>query len=200
MATRYIDLTGQVFGKLTVIKLYKNDKSKVLWNCSCECGNNKIASTVSLRRKIRPVKNCGCMTNELKRQHLLLPFGEAHINRLFLQYKNNAKKRNIEFKLDMKIFKVLITSCCSICDSEPKMVKYRKSYKPNGLIPHNGIDRIDNSKGYLIDNVQTMCTDCNRAKSNLTNEDFNIWLDKIVEKALKDKSYLNLRGKKGVAV
>ena len=182
MVTRYIDLTGQKFGKLTVVKLYKNNKSTVFWNCICECGNNKVASTVSLRRKIRPVKNCGCLTNELKREHLLLPSGEAHLNRLFRQYKHNAKRRNVVFELDIKLFKLLITSDCNICGSKPKMVKYKNTYHPNGLISHNGIDRIDNNKGYLLNNIQTMCTDCNRAKSNLTNEEFLSWIQKIVQK------------------
>jgi 5-methylcytosine-specific restriction endonuclease McrA len=108
--------------------------------------------------------------------------------------------RNLEFTLTKEEFKELITNNCNICDSEPKMVKYRNSYRPNGFIPHNGIDRINNNKGYTLNNVQTMCTDCNRAKSNLTNEEFLIWIEKIVEKALKDKSYLNIKNKRGVAV
>ena len=36
--SRYIDLTGQRFGKLTVIKRLTNDKyKKAIWLCQCDC-------------------------------------------------------------------------------------------------------------------------------------------------------------------
>lgn len=58
---RTVDLEGQVFGKLTVVEFagYKNHKA--LWLCLCECGNDKIILSDSL--KSGKTKSCGCFGN-----------------------------------------------------------------------------------------------------------------------------------------
>ena len=35
-----------------------------------------------------------------------------------------------------------------------------------------GIDRVDNTKGYSVDNLVPCCTDCNKAKNALSQEQF----------------------------
>jgi hypothetical protein len=53
------DLTGMVFGRLTVVKLEKlNKHNQAMWLCRCECGNRKIAEGGLLRRG--KVISCGC--------------------------------------------------------------------------------------------------------------------------------------------
>ena len=42
------DLTGQIFGKLTVISHAYNKDGRQYWNCLCTCGNSTIVSTHSL--------------------------------------------------------------------------------------------------------------------------------------------------------
>lgn len=54
------DLTGQQFTKLIVKERYGSTKNgQALWLCQCDCGNIKIASTVSLLHG--KTKSCGCM-------------------------------------------------------------------------------------------------------------------------------------------
>ena len=54
-----IDLTGQQFGRLTVISFAGTDKNgKALWNCQCECGNKTIVRLDRLRSG--EAKSCGC--------------------------------------------------------------------------------------------------------------------------------------------
>lgn len=58
--TRALDLTGQKFGKLTALRRIENGKDgKVKWECVCDCGNYKIASSGDLRSG--SVKSCGCL-------------------------------------------------------------------------------------------------------------------------------------------
>ena len=45
-----IDLTGQVFGKLTVLKEGERKNGKLYWTCQCECGNIKDIYGYSLRK------------------------------------------------------------------------------------------------------------------------------------------------------
>lgn len=55
--SRFIDLTGQRFGKLTVIGL-ADPKDKKKWECQCDCGKKTIAFGTNLRRGL--TKGCGC--------------------------------------------------------------------------------------------------------------------------------------------
>lgn len=61
---RVIDLTGQKFGKLTVLKSYGNDKwGERMWICNCECGNQTIVRSSDLR--YGTTKSCGCYARGL---------------------------------------------------------------------------------------------------------------------------------------
>ena len=56
---RIKDLTGQTFGRLTVIKQAgRYGDGKVLWKCRCECGKERIVHGVDLSRG--RTKSCGC--------------------------------------------------------------------------------------------------------------------------------------------
>lgn len=44
-----IDLTGQTFGRLTVMyELLERKNGKVQWHCKCECGNEKDVISTQL--------------------------------------------------------------------------------------------------------------------------------------------------------
>jgi len=60
------DITGQTFGRLTVIsQAEKNPKSgATTWNCICECGNTKQVKGTSL--KSGKTKSCGCLRSQIK--------------------------------------------------------------------------------------------------------------------------------------
>jgi hypothetical protein len=54
------DITGQVFGRLTVIEEAGKDKNKcVLWLCQCICGNDVTVRGASLRNG--HTSSCGCL-------------------------------------------------------------------------------------------------------------------------------------------
>lgn len=56
---KMIDITGQIFGKLTVIEnAGKLDGRRYFWKCQCECGNLIIKPGASLRSG--NTKSCGC--------------------------------------------------------------------------------------------------------------------------------------------
>jgi len=62
---KMVDLSGQTFGRLTVICASdKRSKSgDMYWNCVCECGNKK--EVVSTNLKHGKTKSCGCLAKEL---------------------------------------------------------------------------------------------------------------------------------------
>jgi hypothetical protein len=51
---------GGKYGKLTVLKECKQKKwGQVVWDCLCECGRNRIATSYNLKRGI--TTSCGCV-------------------------------------------------------------------------------------------------------------------------------------------
>lgn len=56
------DLTGQIFGKLTVVGLAgRNVHRNRMWLCQCECGGTSTPTTAALRKGNS--KSCGCMSD-----------------------------------------------------------------------------------------------------------------------------------------
>ena len=54
------DLTGMVFGRLTVVGLANEKKrNKAMWLCRCECGNTITAQSILLKKS--KVRSCGCI-------------------------------------------------------------------------------------------------------------------------------------------
>lgn len=92
MNHRIKDLTGQKFGKLTVMSLQGSDKHRsAKWSCLCDCGNIKIASTKSLVSG--STQSCGCMYKRTDRIIDLVGqrFGRLLVTKLSeKRYKNNS--------------------------------------------------------------------------------------------------------------
>lgn len=62
MNNRIKDITGQTFGRLTVIKHAGFDSNRhSLWLCKCQCGNEKVISNANLGRN---TFSCGCLHKE----------------------------------------------------------------------------------------------------------------------------------------
>ena len=172
-----IDLTGRKFGRLTVIeRSYPNRNEGTVWLCKCECGTEKIIRGHSLRRGL--TKSCGCLLKEFHR----LNFGLASMHSLIRKYKERARKRKLEFNLTEEQFKEITQKDCYYCGAKPNNIYRQKNC--NGDYVYNGLDRVDNAKGYIINNVVPCCKICNLAKNNLTLQEFKDWIKKISEKIL----------------
>lgn len=58
-----LNLLGQKYGRLEVIKEMPSQKGSGAWLCRCECGNEKIVLTRSLRSG--NTRSCGCLHKEI---------------------------------------------------------------------------------------------------------------------------------------
>ncbi len=63
---KFVDLTGQKFGKLTVIERAENKGIQPCWLCKCKCGNEKVIMGTNLRRGV--TISCGCLRSEKMKQ------------------------------------------------------------------------------------------------------------------------------------
>ena len=183
------DVIGQKFGRLLVIEFIEtrkasNSKNAVktsIWKCLCDCGN---FVEIPLNRLVSGnTKSCGCIWKEKMR----LPFGRGAFNSLLDRYKRQAQKRGYSFELSEIEFKNLVNKNCYYCGKEPQQKS--KPVGSFGLYVYNGIDRLDNTKDYTIDNVITCCRRCNRAKDTMSCKEFFEWITNInlqIEKREKD--------------
>lgn len=60
---KFIDLTGQRFGRLTVLGRSYTRKGQLFWQCRCDCGNMCVVQG-SLLRGGR-TSSCGCLHDEM---------------------------------------------------------------------------------------------------------------------------------------
>lgn len=64
------DLTGQRFGKLTVLERTNEKQDRYyLWRCRCDCGGEILVNTKRLRRGT--VTNCGCVPKTTARRGMI---------------------------------------------------------------------------------------------------------------------------------
>ncbi len=153
---KLIDLTGQVFERLTVIRRDKSiNDGRTRWLCKCKCGQDKIVPTVYLQNK--KVQSCGCLLRSIRHGF------------------SNKNKKPGEFPKLYTVWKSMRTRC------ENKKCKSYKNYGGRGicvapewdsflsfrdhilsLLPpgatdvpkHLDIDRIDNDGDYEPGNVK----------------------------------------------
>ena len=102
---------------------------------------------------------------------------------VYIHYKNNAAQRNINFNLSEKDFKVLVKQNCYYCGQAPTKTK-TASYK-NEYEEINGIDRIDSSKEYSLDNCVPCCEMCNKMKNTYTQDMFFEKITQIYNHSIK---------------
>lgn len=176
--TRIIkDLSNKRFGRLIAIEATdKRHDSKVIWKCKCDCGEECFVVSRSL--VLGHTKSCGCLRKELLQRGLSkLEFGFSAFNQLYNNYKRSAELRNYSFNLSRDSFYELTQKNCFYCGETPKQKQSGKHL--NGFYLYNGIDRIDNSRGYTLENCVPCCKTCNRAKDVMSQKEFLSWIKKI---------------------
>lgn len=169
------DLSGQRFGRWTVLKRSGRVKSlnrAVIWECVCDCGRKGKVQGGQLRSGHS--KSCGCYGIEVRKKINSLPPDRAILNRMWASYRSTAKRFNRSFKLSKKQFERLTKQNCFYCGAPPAayVPVLQKHCRTPCFAFCNGIDRIDNSKGYLPNNVVPCCTQCNIMKNHFSISDF----------------------------
>lgn len=151
MRGRKIDLTGQVFGRLTVIQSEGvNKHGCYLWLCECECGNTKIVNGAELRRG--HVKSCGCLSNELARERLYQHgASRTPIYREWAKMKgrcngNTAYSKRRYTDRGIKVCSEWVDNFSAFYDHVSELENYGKT--------GYSLDRIDNDRDYEPGNVR----------------------------------------------
>lgn len=185
----FIDLSGQRFGRLQVLQrtgskawFGKNNGKKTRkrytdaqWLVRCDCGSEKLIATRHL--KSGNSRSCGCLQKEFMRNHFSLPPGESARRLVLKYYKRAARDRNLPWSISDSEFYELTQKDCFYCGVKPEKVNTTVT----GSFIFNGIDRIDNNRGYENVNIVACCEMCNLAKREMPFDIFMQWLKRAGE-------------------
>ena len=170
------DLVGQRFNKLKVVSRYgvKGSYRAIAWNCLCDCGEEAIVRGDHLLNGT--IKSCGCYRKSLLENSNISRMPHNYKEALSSKYKSykwSAHRRKIDFQLKEDEAINLLSSNCFYCGIKPSQETFHKE-----IFYYNGIDRVNNEIGYIIDNCVSCCGQCNRAKFTGTVREFSDWIDR----------------------
>lgn len=101
---------------------------------------------------------------------------------IYRMYWKVAASRGRAFDLTRDQFEKLSLLDCHYCGAPPAPRLRKRRDQPTTEVKAwtgNGIDRVDNLRGYTLDNVVPCCRDCNRMKMDLTLAAFREKVAKI---------------------
>lgn len=171
--SRLVDMAGQRCGQLVALERVENSRSgQTQWLCQCDCGALKTINAAHLRAG--RVVSCGCQ----RRIGNKMVGAMAAFRTVYRQYRDGANRRNLVFELTEWEALWLTQSLCTYCGAPPSRYSRASSDKKVPYV-YTGIDRVDNSRGYALDNCTPCCWDCNVAKRTLSESEFADWVNKV---------------------
>lgn len=107
----------------------------------------------------------------------LLISQDAAFGRSIKAYRQQAKRRDLDFNLSFEEFKNLSIQDCHYCGREPMLNSYSSDVVVK--IPLNGVDRVNSDLSYSLDNCVPCCGMCNRAKLDYPKDLFFAWIHRV---------------------
>lgn len=185
MGRKRIDITGKRFGRWTV--LHPTDLrsgSDYKWRCLCDCGNEKLVSSSSLKEGSS--KSCGCFLVEKNTRHGLRGTRVYSIWAAILQRCNNPNNNGYPNYGGRGV---------KVCE---RWMKFENFYADMGANPGGmTVDRIDNDGDYCPENCRWATQKeqvQNRRNTRLfTYKDVSMVLDDWARKIGIKRSTLSMR-------
>ena len=151
------DLTGKVFGRLTVLKEAeeRSKKGYIQWICQCSCENKTIIVVPSNRLKSKKTQSCGCLQKETisKMNKERAQYSEEdRNNRLFRIWKGMLARTSYK---SQKSYKDYGERGITVCDEWKNNFFIFKDWAfKNGYSDDLTIDRINNNGNYCPENCK----------------------------------------------
>lgn len=159
-----LELIGKKINRWTILDIDNSNGKNIKLHVKCECGTECIRNYTTIA--YGKSKSCGCYHSEEMSQRQIKPENESAKRRLFNDYKLGAKTRNIIFDLTFDEVYDIANKKCYYCNKSPERI----IATIGGIIQVNGIDRVDNSLGYIKSNCVPCCSECNLKKREVSKE------------------------------
>lgn len=154
-----IDLTGQKFGRLTVLERTENKGIQVCWKCQCDCEN--ITTTTSYHLRHGHTQSCGCLQKERTvKAHKTHGKLQTRLHGIWTGMKARC------FNPNRKMYQYYGGRGIKVCDEwKDSFQAFYDWAMSNGYEDHLTIDRIDNDGNYCPENcrwVSVQTQNCNK--------------------------------------
>lgn len=143
-----IDITGNKYGRLTVIKENGKCGKNIKWLCKCDCG--KEISVISYNLKNGHTRSCGCFQKESKsKSHSTHKCSNSRLYRIWRHIKSRCLNKNVS------CYKNYGGRGIKICsDWEYSFESFRDWALSNGYKEELSIDRINVNGNYEPSNCR----------------------------------------------
>lgn len=162
---KVIDLTGQIYGRLTVIEklLERNKHGKIMWLCECSCELKTRKPIQASHLKSGMVNSCGCLQKEAHTKHGMCDTRIYSIHRDMKDRCNNPNNDSYHHYGGRGI---------SVFESWMGDEGFKNFYNwamSNGYEKNLTLDRFDVDKNYEPDNCRwaTMKEQQNNKRNNV---------------------------------
>lgn len=162
---KYIPIIGQKYFDWTIVsdQVFKKDSNRgTYWKVQCKCGREslKLAQHI-VQGRGKCCKSCS-KTTTFKDS-----FALAYMNRII----KRAEKINVEYNLNPEYLYELFLLQDKKCALSGVDIQFSNSWNSKSNQTAS-LDRIDNTQGYIIGNVQWVHKDVNFMKGKLSEERF----------------------------
>lgn len=175
---RTTDERGNTYGFLVVETLapVRTPGGSVRWLCRCTCGSARCAQQVIvIGSHLRMGKTRSCGSQQGRRFN---DPSRSAINTVIAAYRREARVRRLKWSLTLDECIRLFASACTYCGAFRTNTCHLR-FKHALPFQYNGIDRQDNSRGYVSGNAVPCCRLCNWAKRDLSVTDFLSWVERV---------------------
>lgn len=203
-----LNLINQRFGRLVVTEAAPNKGNKTQWKCKCDCGNEYIGSTDSLRQG--KLLSCGCLRAETARKNgktVLEDLTNQKFGKLtVIEYAGSRRQRsswkckcdcgNIVIVNQMELKRGDALSCGCLRSSygefcienilKEHQIKYEKEFSFNDLVSENNIPLRFDFAIFDKNNQLSYLIEYDGEQHYLTKTD-KIWTDTVKKRQMRDK-------------
>lgn len=186
MPTTYTNHTGRRYGLLTVLGEAPRETpvGGPRWSCRCDCGGTKTVRASHLGK----TKSCGCF-------YTSRPVEDKQavtINAQYCNHRHGAIRADSP-PLPRETWLAIVRRPCDYCGltdtrniaetslyrDDPRRRPLTQSQREAYAVSMNGIDRVDNTMGYIVSNSVPCCQRCNLMKNDMPRDTFVAHLQSI---------------------